>query len=98
MFLKKSESNSYPVYQSERQYQLENGEFQPLFIGKLRAIEIENGEEDFWSVNTQEDMFGNFFIALNSQTELPYFPSNDTTISWSSFKTDEFELTKVDNG
>ena len=101
MYYKKSESNSYPVYISEDTHIIDNGKsssVQPLYIGKLRDIEIENGQEDFWALNTAEDMFGDFFISMKSDADLPYYPHNQTMITWSGFDPAKFRFTKVDNG
>ena len=99
VYLKPSEENSYPIYISESQFSLPSGR-QNLYLGKLRAIDIENGNFDFWSLNTQQDMYGDFFLQIKTEEkhELPFYPKNKTDVIWSGFNPDQLKIEIVDNG
>ena len=99
VYLKPSEENSYPIYISEEKFSLASGR-QNLYLGKLRAIDIENGNFDFWSLNTQEDMYGDFFLQMKTHEkhDLPFYPKNKTDVTWSGFNPNQLRIEIVDNG
>ena len=54
-----------------------------LYLGKLLAQGIENWDRgDFWSINTQDDMFGSYLAEFGAE-KLPLYPSNQTEVKWS---------------
>ena len=73
-----------------------------LYVGKLNGKGIEGWTEpDFWSLNTQQDMFGDYFAQFESTLRVPLYPQNGTDLVWKSVYDqdfDQFSITIPDNG
>ena len=73
-----------------------------LYLGKLNGKGIEGWTEpDFWSLNTQQDMFGDYFAQFESTLRVPLYPQNGTDLVWKSVYDqdfDQFSITIPDNG
>ena len=66
-----------------------------MFLGKLVGKGIEGWSDDggdFWSINTQDDMFGQFIAQLQAD-KAPLFPSNTTLLQWQRA---DFGLAKIE--
>jgi len=72
-----------------------------LYLGKLNGKGIEGWTEpDFWSLNTQQDMFGDYFAQFESSLRVPLYPQNGTDLVWKSVYDqdfDQFSITIPDN-
>jgi hypothetical protein len=74
-----------------------------LYLGKLNGKGIEGwSEPDFWSLNTQQDMFGDYFAQLESSLRVPLYPKNRTELVWKSVYDqlndfDQFSISVPDN-
>ena len=73
-----------------------------LYLGKLNGKGIEGWTEpDFWSLNTQQDMFGDYFAQFESTLRVPLYPQNGTDLVWKSVYDQDFQqfsITIPDNG
>ena len=92
-----SHSESSKTYHVER-----HTEKAHLYLGKLNGKGIEGWTEpDFWSLNTQQDMFGDYFAQFESDLRVPLYPQNGTKLVWKSVYDQDFEqlsITIPDNG
>ena len=98
-----SSSSSSQSEQSTSNYHVERHiEKAHLYLGKLNGKGIEGWTEpDFWSLNTQQDMFGDYFAQFESSLRVPLYPQNGTDLVWKSVYDqdfDQFSITIPDNG
>ena len=71
-----------------------------LYLGKLVGRGIQDWDEaksDFWSVNTQPDMFGSFLAQIEAD-QLPLYPANQTQLKWSRADFGLESIAPVNNG
>ena len=115
-FVEYSDTNDSPIYKSEETYKIatiqseqsksyhveRHTEKAHLYLGKLNGKGIEGWTEpDFWSLNTQQDMFGDYFAQFESTLRVPLYPQNGTDLVWKSVYDqdfDQFSITIPDNG
>lgn len=98
-----SPSSSQSEQSSGKSYHVErHTEKAHLYLGKLNGKGIEGWTEpDFWSLNTQQDMFGDYFAQFESSLRVPLYPQNGTDLVWKSVYDqdfDQFSITIPDNG
>ena len=71
-----------------------------LYLGKLVGRGIQDWDEeqgDFWSVNTQADMFGSFLAQIEAD-QLPLYPANQTQLQWTRADFGLESIAPADNG
>jgi ribosomal protein S19 len=79
-----SDTNDSPVYKSDSIYPINDETKSNLYLGMVQGRGIQDYEgDDFWSLNTKDDMFGLYLAQFESTEIVPLFPSNTTQLRWS---------------
>ena len=72
------------MYKSDSSYPINDETKSNLYFGMVQGRGIQDYEgDDFWSLNTKDDMFGLYLAQFESSSVVPFYPSNTTELKWS---------------